>query len=75
MIKGKREGQKSLNAVEEQGDKNSEGPQQASGFKIQSIQQVDFPQNDMTGNRCSLKRSAIQELIISCRSGDLGFSV
>lgn len=39
--KGKREGQKSLNASEEQGD-NAEGPQQASGFNIQSIQQVDF---------------------------------
>lgn len=49
MIKGKRKGQKSLNASEEQGDKNAEGPQQASGFNIQSIQQVDFFLDSMTG--------------------------
>lgn len=42
MIKGKRESQKSLNTSEEQGDKNLGAPQQASGFKIQSSQQVEI---------------------------------
>lgn len=62
VIKGKREGQESLKASEERDDRNLEDPQQASGFKIQSIQQVDFLQ--VRKSFC-LKRSVIAELIIS----------
>lgn len=70
-IKGKREGQKSLNTREEQDDN---GPQQASGFKIQSIQQVDFPQNKWLEIHC-LKGSVILGFVISWHIRDRSFSV